>query len=55
MMLLLLLFWVWCHEDLQVDASVPGKHTMSISSAEVAMLGSSGIYVDLYRVRGRED
>jgi hypothetical protein len=40
----------WCCVDLSVDANVSEKHTVSIFRAEVAMLGSGGIF----RVGGRK-
>lgn len=38
-------FWFLCCVDLQTDASILKKRTVSIVWDEVAMLGSRGIYV----------
>jgi hypothetical protein len=35
----------WRHVDSSVDANVLEKHTVSIFSSEVGMLGSGGIYI----------
>jgi hypothetical protein len=45
--MMVMFFVFWRHVDLSVDASVSEKHTLSIFRAEVAMLGSGGIYIGL--------
>jgi hypothetical protein len=43
----MMFFWVLVPCRLSVDTNVSEKHTLSIFRAEVAMLGSGGIYIGL--------